>query len=135
MRVRMIVVAFVVLAMASGASWAQSLAAGGEMSEHALHTMTAEAVATAKGDATKTLDAFDKAAKARWGDFSRDAVVLRYSPAIIVALFSPYWSYRHDLGERLRKMESIDNIPLRAIRSAFLDRLLTRANKCLDLAA
>lgn len=83
------------------------------LSTEALQPLLAEAVKAGAGNPDKTIDALDKAVKARFGDFSTAPVVLLTNESsAISAILPPYLEYRVDLRKRIRKMESLDGLAL-----------------------
>jgi hypothetical protein len=81
------------------------------ITEATIRTMTTAAIAAGKGNPDKTIDALDKAVKARWGEVYKDPAFLIASPELSAALFSPYMGYRFALKNAVRKQETTDGLP------------------------
>src|ERR1044072_3563494 len=80
------------------------------ITQDALREITATAVNAGGGDLGKTMNAFDKAVKAKWGSLDEYPIPLLVTEAIKAAIITPYGSFRSDLREHLRKLEPTDGV-------------------------
>jgi hypothetical protein len=89
----------------------QTQPAQGNITMEALRPLVTAAAAEANNHPEKTVDALDKAVRARWGEFDNKVVVLFNTKALTAILSGPYVNYRYELQAALRKMNPINDLP------------------------